>query len=415
MNRPRAALLLTGAELLDGRTRDLNGHLFAETLSARGVRVTHLLVAPDDEAVLDDDLRFLLARHPDVLVVSGGLGTTHDDLTAAAVARATGRALVEDPAARDYVVAASRRVAERRGIDLDDILAHTLRQALLPEGASAVAPAGVAPGFELAHEDTRIVALPGVPGEVRVMWPTVLESLEADAVFPEVATRIVRTYGAGEIHVSVPLDSVARDRLETAITASRGEVTVQLRYAVADGEARRQAAAVVAALERLAPVFSTDGRTVDEIVADRLRAGRATLSVAESCTGGALGARITDAAGSSEYFRGGVIAYADEVKAELLGVPPGMLAQYGAVSHEVAAAMAEGARLATGSTYALATTGIAGPDGGSAAKPVGLVYTACAGPEATRVDRGEYPGDRATVRSWAATAALHLLHDALSP
>jgi nicotinamide-nucleotide amidase len=415
VSRPRAALLLTGAELLDGRTRDLNGRLFAETLSARGARVTHLLVAPDDAAVLADDLAFLLGARPELLVVSGGLGTTHDDLTTATIAGATGRTLVEHPAARDFVVVASRRVAERRGVALDGVLEHTLRQALLPRGATPLPPAGVAPGFMLTHAGTRIVALPGVPGEVRVMWPQVLDSLAAAGLFPEVVTRRVRTYGVGEIHVSPLIDAGPRDRLEVAITAGRGEVSVQVRYAAGDEEACRQAAGLVEALERGAPVFSSDGRSVDEVVADGLRATRATVAVAESCTGGTLGGRLTDAPGSSDYFRGGVIAYANEVKETLLGVPAGTLARYGAVSEEVAAAMAEGARDAVGATFGLATTGIAGPDGGSDEKPVGLVCTACAGPRTTRVECGVFPGDRATVRAWATTAALHLLRDALSP
>lgn len=415
MSRPRAALLLTGAELLDGRTSDLNGRLFSESLSARGARVTHLLFAPDDDDVLDADLEFLLGGRPDVLVVSGGLGTTHDDLTTAAVARACGRDLVEDPTARDHVVAASRRVAERRGLDLDEILTHTLRQAQLPEGATVVPPAGVAPGFTLEHGGTRLVVLPGVPGEVREMWPPVLAALDREGFFPAVVNRRLRCYGVGEILVAPIIDAVLRDRLEVAITAGRGEVVVQVRHDAADAEACRQAAALVAALEAQAPVFASDGRTVDEIVADLLRASGSTLAVAESCTGGGLGARITALPGSSDYFRGGVIAYANEVKTGLLCVPPGMLAQFGAVSGEVAAAMAEGARDLSGATLALATTGIAGPGGGSDEKPVGSVYVACAGPLQTQVEHHVCPGDRETVRSWTTTAALHLLHRSLAP
>ena len=161
-------------------------------------------------------------------------------------------------------------------------------------------------------------------------------------------------------------------------------------------------------------MFSTDGRTVDDLVADALRAGGLTVAVAESCTGGLLGARLSERPGSSDYFLGGVISYANEIKMDLLGVPAGMLAQYGAVSEEVAGAMAEGARAATGADYALAVSGVAGPDGGTADKPVGLVYVACCGPRRTRVVRGLYPGDRASVRDYSVSAALHLLRRELA-
>ena len=409
MSRPRAAILLTGSELLDGRTVDLNGRLFGESLSARGVRVTHLLAAPDDDAVLDGDLRFLLAAAPDLLVISGGLGTTHDDLTAAAVARATGRPLAEDVAARDFVLAASRRVAERRGLSLDGILEHTLRQAQLPAGARALAPAGVAPGFALEHQDTLIVALPGVPGEVRVMWPAVVDGLDAQGFFPAFVTRRLRVYGVGEIGVAPVIDGAEADALEVAITAGRGEVAVQMRHDATDKRACRQADHLATELCAATPVFSPDGRTIDEIVSDLLRGRGDSVAVAESCTGGALGARITERPGSSDYFAGGVISYADQVKIDLIQVPAGMLARSGAVSEEVAAAMAEGARAATRTEYGLGITGIAGPDGGSADKPVGLVYVALAGGEGTTVERHLFPGDRQMVRQWATTAALHLL------
>ena len=409
MSRPRAAILLTGSELLDGRSVDLNGRLFGESLSARGVRVTHLLAAPDDDAVLGDDLRYLLAAAPDLLVISGGLGTTHDDLTAAAVARATGKSLAEDAAARDYVVAASRRVAERRGLSLAGILEHTLQQAMLPAGARALAPAGVAPGFALQHQGTLIVALPGVPGEVRVMWPAVVDELAAQGFFPAVVTRRLRVYGVGEIGVAPVIDGAETDALEVAITAGRGEVAVQMRSDATDEHACRQADDLAAVLCAATPVFSPDGRTIDEIVADLLRSRGESVAVAESCTGGALGARITERPGSSAYFAGGVISYANQVKIDLIQVPAGMLAQYGAVSQEVAAAMAEGARAATRAAYGLAITGIAGPDGGSADKPVGLVYVALAGGDGTTVERHLFPGDRRMVREWATTAALHLL------
>jgi nicotinamide-nucleotide amidase len=246
------------------------------------------------------------------------------------------------------------------------------------------------------------------------MWTGVARDLAARGFFPDVAVRVVRVFGVGELQVGPLLETVPRDLLETGINVGRGEVTVRLRY-VRDEEAAGQADSVVHALAAGVPVFSTDGRTIDDIVADTLRGGGLTVAVAESCTGGLLGARLTERPGSSDYVLGGVISYADSVKEGLLGVPAGMLAQCGAVSEEVAGAMAEGARAATGADCALAITGVAGPDGGTPEKPVGLVYVGCAAAGATQVVRGLFPGDRATVREFAATAALHLLRKTLGP
>ena len=158
-------------------------------------------------------------------------------------------------------------------------------------------------------------------------------------------------------------------------------------------------------------MFSTDGRTIDEMVADGLRARGATVAVAESCTGGLVGGRLTALPGSSDYFLGGVVAYANDVKVAALGVEPRLLDRHGAVSAEVATAMAEGARHATGATYGLSTTGVAGPDGGTAEKPVGLVFVGCAGPSGAHAVRQRFPGDRQSVREWAVARALHLLRE----
>jgi len=182
-----------------------------------------------------------------------------------------------------------------------------------------------------------------------------------------------------------------------------------------DAAAEEQAGLLVAALAAGVPVYSTDGRTVDDIVAASLRSRGETLAVAESCTGGLLGARITARPGSSDYFLGGVVSYANQAKIDLLAVPAGMLAQHGAVSAEVARAMAEGARLALRADHALAITGVAGPDGGTPEKPVGLVFIGCAGADGARVREASFPGDRDSVRQFAATTALHLLRASLSP
>ncbi|MCX6364438.1 MAG: nicotinamide-nucleotide amidohydrolase family protein, partial [Actinobacteria bacterium] len=303
--------------------------------------------------------------------------------------------------------------ALRRHLDVDELLPLARRQARLPAGSTAVPPAGVAPGIAARRGPTRIYAYPGVPHEFEAMWLSTAERLQAQGFFPDVAVRIVRIFGVGELQVAPLLDAAPHDLLETGINVGRGEVTVRLRYR-RGAPAAAQAAALVAALAAGAPVFSSDGRTVDDVVADGLRERGLTLAVAESCTGGLLGARLSERPGSSDYFLGGVISYANAVKMGLLDVPAGMLAQYGAVSEEVAGAMAQGARAATGADYALAVSGVAGPDGGTPDKPVGLVFVACSGPRRTKVLRGLYPGDRASVRDYSVSAAFHLLRRELA-
>jgi nicotinamide-nucleotide amidase len=266
----------------------------------------------------------------------------------------------------------------------------------------------VAPGISARAGRTRILAYPGVPYEFERMWLESAAALERDGFFPDVAVRTVRVFGVGELQVGPVIDAVPSELVELGINVGGGEVTVKIRHR-REPAAQAQADALVAALEAGVPVYSTDGRTVDDIVADELRGRGLQLAVAESCTGGLLGARLTARPGSSDYFAGGVISYANQAKMDLLDVPPGMLAQYGAVSEEVAGAMADGAREALHADYALSITGVAGPDGGTPDKPVGLVYLGCAGPAGTGVRRGVFPGDRDTVRMFSATSALHLL------
>jgi len=409
---PTAAVVLSGNELLDGRTRDTNGEYVSADLSARGCKVTSVLTVADDAERLTAALAFSLAAEPDLLVIGGGLGTTHDDLTAECLARALGVGLAEHPEALAMVEGRVRTIVERRRLVFDEVLPLARRQALLPAGAGVVPPAGMAPGIAARAGKTRIYAFPGVPFEFEAMWAGVAAELDAAGVFPDVVVRVARVFGVGELQVGPLLDGVRHDLLETGINVGRGEVTVRLRYARGEASAL-QAEAVVDALRAGVPVFSVDGRTIDDIVAVTLRARGLTVAVAESCTGGLLGARLTERPGSSDYVLGGVISYANSVKAGLLQVPPGMLAQYGAVSEEVAGAMAEGARAATGADCALAVTGVAGPDGGTPEKPVGLVYVGCAVEGVTHVVRGSFPGDRATVREFSTTAALHLLRKTL--
>lgn len=408
----RAAIVLSGNELLDGRTRDINGAYVSADLSARGVKVLGVMTVADDRARLIAALRDALRARPDLLVIGGGLGTTHDDLTAECLAEVLGSPLREDATALDYVAEGVRRVAARRDLDSKTLMTLARRQALLPKGATAVPPAGLAPGIAAVHEGARVFALPGVPSEFEAMWAGIAGRLAAEGAFPGAVVHTLRIYGAGELQIAPLLDDVPHELLETSITVGAGEVTVRLRHGGGE-RAAAEAAAVVDVMRTGAPVFSDDGRTIDEMVADGLRDGKLTVAVAESCTGGLLGARLTATPGSSEYFVGGVISYANAIKTGALGVPAATLAEHGAVSREVGDAMATGARALTGADYALAVTGVAGPDGGTPEKPVGLVYVACAGPLRSRVERHVFPGDRASVRDYATTCALHLLCEEL--
>jgi nicotinamide-nucleotide amidase len=409
---PRGVVLLTGDELLDGRTRDTNGAFLTAQLTREGVQVVRLVALPDDLATLAGAVGDALAVEPAVVVVSGGLGTTHDDLTAAALAEATGRALEEHPEALAMVARRTRDVVARRGLDYDETFARTRRQALLPRGARPVPPAGVAPGIALRHGSTRLYALPGVPSELRAMWTWVRGELAAAGVLADVVTRVVRVFGVGELQVGDVVDAAPLRAVDVAINVGGGEVAVRLRHE-RTREAQVEADALVAALQAAVPVFSDDGRTIDQLLADRLSTARYTVAAAESCTGGLLGGRLTALPGSSAYYVGGVVAYANEVKTAVLGVDERLIAAHGAVSAEVAEAMAGEVRRLTGADFGLSTTGIAGPEGGTAEKPVGLVYVACDGGGGCRVVRERFPGDRAAVREWAVTRSLHLLREAL--
>lgn len=409
---PRAVVVLSGDELLDGRTRDTNGAFLSAELTREGVQVARLMTVPDDLTLLAGALREALALEPAVVVVSGGLGTTHDDLTAAALAEATHRTLAEHPEALEMVTRRTRDVAERRHLDFAETLRQTRRQALLPSGARPVPPAGVAPGIALRDGPTRVYALPGVPSELRAMWSWVRGELAAAGVLADVVSRVLRVFGVGELQVGEVLDAAPRGEVDVAVNVGGGEVAVRLRHARTPA-AQAEADVLVAALRDAVPVFSHDGRTVDEMLADALRSRGATVAVAESCTGGLLGGRLTALPGSSAYFLGGVVAYANAVKLEVLGVDAAELERHGAVSDEVAEAMAVGARRLVGATYALSTTGVAGPDGGAPDKPVGLVHLACAGPEGCRTARERFPGDRGAIRAWAVTRALHLLRETM--
>lgn len=410
----RAAILVTGDEILRGRVQEANAGHLARSLEARGVEVARWEMVGDDLGPIADALGRMLAAGPDLVCVTGGLGPTHDDLTMEAVARATGRPMALDRDALEMVRARSLGIPGDRQVQE----AVQRKQATLPDGSRVLPPPGTAPGCMLLHDGTVVVVLPGPPWELAAMWEAALADQPLAGVLARAASaheRVLRVHAVPESHLMAAIagvDPAAWERLRVGICAREGELEITMRADPADAGLARELEERIAAGVGDA-LYSRDGASVDEIVARRLLAAGQTVAVAESCTGGGLGARLTARPGSSAYVLGGVIAYADAVKTALLGVDPELLRRHGAVSAECAEAMATGARERLGSDWALSITGIAGPDGGSPDKPVGLVYVGLAGPDDVRHVEQRRGGDREAVRARSVRTALHLLRAAL--
>ena len=416
MTRPRGVVVVTGSELVRGERTDRNGPFLAGELLRLGIEPARILIVGDDAAELEDALREGLSA--DLCLVSGGLGPTHDDRTVELLARAAGRKLFVDEELEAEIERVSRGFAERLRRPYADFEAGVRKQATLPDGALVIGVAGTAPGLVLETAGAVAVALPGPPSELQRLWAPALASAPVQAVVSRARVperRVLRFYGAGESTVAQALAEAGGegDGVSATICARDFEIHVDL---FAEPEARGRVDELAGELTgRLEPyLFALDERPVEELVLDLCRERGLTLAVAESCTGGLVAARLTSVAGSSDVFRGGVIAYANEVKAGELGVPEELLERYGAVSAEVAAAMAAGARGRLGADVALAVTGVAGPGGGTPEKPVGLVYLHAEGPGDARALELSLPGDRSAVRARATVAGLHLLRQLLS-
>lgn len=410
---PRAVVLVTGDEVLRGRVSDRNGAHLAAWLDSRGIGVEVVTIMGDRREGIRDAVASAVGRGVDLVCLSGGLGPTHDDVTMEAVALAAGRPLEVNPTALAMVEARSR------GISVGAASAEGTRrkQASLPSGAAVIPPAGTAPGCVLSVDGSVIVVLPGPPWELRAMWdaattdePALIALLARAAPSPE---RILRVHAVGESRLVEFLESPDAPQtgaLTFGICAKDAELELTLRGdpAAADALQEHLSASLGKAL------FSTDGTTVDALIATQLTRRGETVAVAESCTGGGLGARMTAAMGASDFMLGGVVAYANDIKRDILGVGQDLLDRHGAVSSECAAAMADGARRLLGSTWALSVTGIAGPGGGGPGKPVGLVHIGRSGPTGTVTQEHHFRGDREEVRRRSVAAALHLLRRGLA-
>jgi nicotinamide-nucleotide amidase len=414
----RAGIVVTGTEVLTGRVADRNGPWLSERLRELGVDHAYTLVVGDRRQDMDEALRFLAARGVDMVITSGGLGPTADDLTAEVVGAFAGRPMVLDDALEERIAEILRGLMARwPDLDSGAIRASNRKQAVVPEGAIVLEPVGTAPGLVVPVDGgPTVVVLPGPPRELHAMWPAAVatEAFRAAAAGAvELRQRTLRLFGIPESEIAETLrlaeDAHGLRGLEITTCLRRGEIEVVTRFAAAAAPVYERFVETVRE-RHAATLFSEDGRTVDEQVAALLRSRGLTIATAESCTGGLLAARLTELAGSSDYVLGGLVVYSNEAKVELAGVDPALIERFGAVSVEVAQSLADGARARLGADLGAGITGVAGPGGGTAEKPVGLVCFSVAGPSGERLTRSlQLPGGRADVRDRSTTVAMHLV------
>lgn len=418
----RAGIVITGTEVLTGIIADRNGPWLSERLRELGVAHAHTLIVGDRHEDMAAALRFLAAERMDLIVTSGGLGPTADDLTTAVVADFAGRPMVLDEALEQRIAAIVAPLARRwPNIDRAAMARGTRKQAHVPEGATVLEPVGTAPGVVVPPADgsgPTVVVLPGPPRELQPMWATARETdpfraAIAGATVYEQA--ILRLMGIPESEIAETLLVAEQSGLDLApleITTClrRGEIEIATLYEPG-AEAAYGAFVGFIRARHAAQLFSEDGTTIDDQVAALLSGPPVrTIAVAESCTGGLLAGRLTERPGSSAYVAGGVVVYSNAAKTALAGVEPELIAAHGAVSAEVADALADGALARFDADVGVGVTGIAGPGGGTPEKPVGRVHVAVADRSGARVARKlDLPGGRADVRDRTTTVALHLL------
>ena len=404
----KAEIIAVGSELLTPDRVDTNSLFLTEELNKAGIEVLRKTIVGDDRELMSEAFRDALNRVP-LIIASGGLGPTEDDLTRETVADLLGRKLKRD----DKIVDAIKARFRSFGREMPET---NIRQAMVPEGAEPLNnPRGTAPGLWIEDGDRMIALLPGPPVELKPLFleqvlPRVMRRVSGVRMFH----RELRVTGLGESLLDSRIQAVYKryTDVNTTILASPGEVQIHLRMWTNDaGHAQKTFAEIeqgfeVALTDR---IFSRDGSPLHEVVAHLLTLNNATISAAESCTGGLLAERLTSIAGSSVYFLGGVVCYSNEMKTMWADVPPELIAAKGAVSSEVAVALAEGIRRRVGSTLGVGITGIAGPGGGSEEKPVGTVHVALAGQGETKARALRFPGDREMIRMQASQAALDLV------
>jgi len=426
MTAPRAGIVVTGTEVLTGRVSDRNGPWLADRLFELGVDLAHIDVVGDRPDDMLAALRFLAEQGVALILTSGGLGPTADDLTAEVVGRFQDREMVLDDPLEARIAEILRPLAKRwPDLDMDAVLAANRKQAVIPVGSTILEPVGTAPGLVVPPPEGRdgptVVVLPGPPRELQPMWRQALaaEAFQAAIVGAiDYRQEMLRLFGIPESEIAETLRAAERegielDRLEITTCLRRGEVEVVTRFPP-------EALTVYEAFAELVKqrhgdtLFSTDGTSVDDQVA-ALLVGQTpgtprTIATAVSCTGGLMAARLTERPGASAYVRGGIVAYENSVKVAAVGVPAETIERHGAVSAEVAAALADGAIDRLAADVGIGITGVAGPDGGTAEKPVGLVWLSVAERGGARLTRSvNFPGSRADIRDRSTTVGMHLV------
>ena len=409
---------MTGSELVRGERTDLNGPFLAGEALRLGLDPVRIAIVGDAPEELEATLRDALAA-ADAVLVSGGLGPTHDDRTVESVAKALGVGLRVDPELESQIEAVSRAAATRLRRDYADFAPGVSKQATVPDGASSLGLAGTAPGLLVPRDEGGVVVvLPGPPGELRRLWPNALESAAFRALLARTTPpgrRVLRLFGVSESGVARALSDAGGDGDGVEVTICARDFEIHVDLVVQPGAEERAAQLEARFLEPLAEwLYGRDERGVEEHVLQLCRARGLTLATAESCTGGLVAARLTSVPGASDVVLGGIVAYADEVKQAELDVPAELLREHGAVSAEVAEAMARGARARLGADVAVSVTGVAGPGGGTAEKPVGLVHVHAEAPWGGLGRQLDFPGDRASIRARSVVIALHLVRALLT-
>jgi nicotinamide-nucleotide amidase len=422
--RVRAGIVVTGTEVLSGKVSDRNGPWLADRLFELGIDLAHITICGDRPQDMEAQLRFLADQGVQLIVTTGGLGPTADDLTGEVVAGFQQRPLELDSDMEAKIAKILEPLMLRYDhLDRDAVLTANRKQAMVPRGATPIDPAGTAPGLVVPPPDgvggSTIVVMPGPPRELRAMWPVAVETEAFQAAVtgrPEYRERMLRLFGIPESEIAETL-RVAEAQVEgfgsVEITTClrRAEVEVSARFEPSAEPTWEQIEELIAQRHGHA-LFSRNGSSIDDQVAELL-AGH-WVATAESCTGGLLCARLTERPGASAYMAGGVVSYSNEAKAEVLGVDPGLIEQHGAVSPEVAEAMADGALERFEADLAVSITGVAGPGGGSEEKPVGYVCWCVKRSNGELLARDtRLPGDRTEIRDRSTTVAMHLLRRVL--
>ena len=411
----RAGILVTGTEVINGSITDRNGPWISERLADLGVEVAQIMLVGDRAEDLEGALRYMRDQRVDLVVTSGGLGPTADDLTAEVVGRFAGREMVLDTEMEEKIAQVIARFARRLRFDLEAVREGNRKQAMVPKGATAIDPAGTAPGLVVPTDGQVVIVLPGPPRELQEMWPRALAAPAAQEVLRRAepyTTMSIRMFGIPESELAKSLREIADeevplDELEITTCLRGGELVTDVRHR--EGSKGTAEALRIGLEERLGRFTYTEtGESIEE-VAFRLLGDR-TIAVAESCTGGLLAGRLTVRPGSSRWFAGGVVAYSNEAKIELLGVDPALIERHGAVSAEVAEAMAEGALDRFEADVSCSVTGVAGPEGGTEEKPVGYVCFCAKTSTGEKLARDPVlPGARTEIRDRSVVVALHLV------